>query len=164
MTVGLASDPGAIADKVQAMVTAANSAINMIQNQIHYDANTQTASPLTGDNLAVSLQNAITSALTGLVGTSSLVVAGSVGVDVDSSGDVSFDRAKFLSAYAANPSAVQALFVRSGASASPDVSFVDAGNFTRRAPTTSRSPRPRRRRRPPGSREPGRSRRRPSCG
>ena len=130
VTVGLASDPGAIADKVQAMVTAANSAINMIQNQIRYDANTQTASPLTGDNLAVSLQNAITSALTGLVGTSSLVVAGSVGVDVDSSGDVSFDRAKFLSVYAANPSAVQALFVRSGTSTSPDVSFVDAGNFT----------------------------------
>jgi len=130
VTVGLAADPNALADKVQAMVTAANLAINTIQNQIRYDATTQTASPLTGDNLAVDLQRTITSALTGIVGTSSLVVAGSVGVDVDSTGDVSFDRSKFLAAYAANPSAVQALFVRSGTAASPDVSFVDAGDFT----------------------------------
>jgi flagellar hook-associated protein 2 len=128
ITVG--SDPEAIADRVAALVDAANGALTEIAQQTAYDASTNKASVLTGDagvrRVAQSLVRAVTDAVT----RSSLVSSAFAGVSIDRSGQVTFDRDTFLAAYAKDPVAVQRLFDQGGTASSTDLHFVSAGDTT----------------------------------
>ncbi|NJC71803.1 flagellar filament capping protein FliD [Planosporangium thailandense] len=104
-TVDVTSDQDAVADKMQALVDAANAALAQINQYTSYNASTKTGGPLTGDFTVRQLQGKILSAVSnGLSGYGSYK---QFGVELTKDGTLTFDRDKFLVAYNADPSAVQ---------------------------------------------------------
>ena len=98
----MSSDSNGIADKMAALVAAANSALAYIDKQSAYDADAKTGGPLLGDSMARDLRQQVTDAV---IGTSTSTPALS-GVSVGRDGTVGFDRAAFLAAYGKDPAAV----------------------------------------------------------
>jgi flagellar hook-associated protein 2 len=109
VTVTVAADPEALADKVQAMVNAWNDVSTYLKTQTSYDTNTKKSGTLFGEPqaraLATSLRTAAADSVTALGKTAS-----SVGITIDRFGVMSFNREKFVDAYAADPSGTAALF------------------------------------------------------
>jgi flagellar hook-associated protein 2 len=126
VNISVERDADALANKVQAIVDATNALLGEIDAQSAYNPSTRTAAPLAGDftirRLATSLATAVTSAVT----TSPLGSPGLAGVTIGRDGRVSFDRAKFTSAYAADPAAVETLFRQGATTTSDRVAFASA--------------------------------------
>jgi flagellar hook-associated protein 2 len=110
-SIAITPDPGAIADKVQALVTAVNDAATYLRSQSSYDATTKTAGALMGDLAATRLGQSLVDAVIEAVGSVGLT-AGGAGLSIDRSGAAAFDRAKFLAAYDRNPSQLISVFTR----------------------------------------------------
>jgi flagellar hook-associated protein 2 len=111
VTVSVVRDTGQIADKIQSLVDATNAALAEIGNQTAYDASSKTAKPLAGNFAVQQLQQRLLSAVSnGDTGYGSFA---QLGVSLDKSGQLSFDRSAFLTAYAADPDTVQATVTRS---------------------------------------------------
>ncbi|HLF40483.1 MAG TPA: flagellar filament capping protein FliD, partial [Acidimicrobiia bacterium] len=126
VTVAVARDGEALAERVKALVDAANGALTHIKSHSGYDPATNKAGALLSDGKARLLTDQVLRAVSDAVGQSSLASAGRAGVSVARDGSVTFDRAKFLEAYAADPEAVEALFQQGGTATSSAVSFVSA--------------------------------------
>jgi flagellar hook-associated protein 2 len=107
VTVGITPDTATLTKNIQAMVDAANAALTEISNDTAYNSSTNTGSVLTGNSTARDITNSILSSISGAVGGKSLANAG---LSLTADGQVTFDSAQFLSAYAADPSGTQALF------------------------------------------------------
>jgi flagellar hook-associated protein 2 len=122
VTLNVDSDVSGIADKFQAFVDAANAALTEVGNQTAYDAGTKTSSPLTGDFMVRQLSQSIlsqvsqglsyTDTTTNADGTTSsnTVKFGSLaqlGIQLDKTGKLSFDKDKFTAAYNADPAAIK---------------------------------------------------------
>jgi flagellar hook-associated protein 2 len=125
VTVESTADVGAIADKYQAFVDAVNSALGEIGTQTAFNATTKKGSPLTGDfSVRQMTQQMLSKISMGLTydkpGTGDAqadpvvapdqVAFGSLakmGIELDSSGALTFKRDKFTANYAANPTAAQ---------------------------------------------------------
>lgn len=105
VTVATTSDADAIATAVAGLVTAINNTISQIDSSSAYNTTTKTGGPLTGNGLTRGLRQELLSTVSkGIEDYGSL---SAFGVKLDRSGSLVFDRAKFLSAYAADPSGVQ---------------------------------------------------------
>jgi flagellar hook-associated protein 2 len=105
VTVSVAPDAAKIADKMAAMVDAANGALTEIDDQTKYDPSKKAASPLTGNFAVRELNQDLLSGISsGMTGVGSYK---SIGVGLDSSGKVTFDRDAFLAAYQADPAKTQ---------------------------------------------------------
>jgi flagellar hook-associated protein 2 len=128
VTITVGRDSASIADKVQAMVDAANKVKTTIDDLTKYDPNTKQASPLTGDAAAARLMSTLTNAFINSVDSATPKSPGLAGVAIDKTGAFTFDRSKFLAAYEANPDGVQKLFSQGGTSVSGDITFVSAGD------------------------------------
>jgi flagellar hook-associated protein 2 len=127
VTVNVASDQNAMADKMQALVDAANAALAQIGSYTSYNSDTKSGGPLTGDFTVRQLRDNILSSVSqGLSGYGSYKQAG---VELDKDGKLTLDRNAFLAAYGANPSAVQN-GVANGLAKSLDTVAVAATNFT----------------------------------
>ncbi|GIF11045.1 flagellar hook-associated protein 2 [Actinoplanes teichomyceticus] len=131
VTVNAEADVSGIAAKFQALVDAANAALTEVTAQTKYDPDTKTGSPLTGDFAVRQLSQTIMSAISGGLtyanpdyvkpaAGSGLpeetetnrknVVFGSLsrlGIQLDRSGQLTFDAAKFTAAYNADPTKIQ---------------------------------------------------------
>jgi flagellar hook-associated protein 2 len=127
VTVDVSSDSGSIADKFQAMVDAANAALQEISKQTAYDPSTKKGSPLTGDFSVREMQQKILSSIsTGLSypdpnwtppvpdtvppSTAPKINFGSLsklGIQLDSTGQLTFNRDTFNNAYANDPASIQ---------------------------------------------------------
>lgn len=109
VTVGVANDANAVADKVKAFVDAAQAALTEIGTATAVKTGgTGTAGALPGDSALRGLAQDITSAVAG--GAGALGSLSAVGVNLDKTGTLSFDRDKFLAAYEADPVKTQAYF------------------------------------------------------
>jgi flagellar hook-associated protein 2 len=123
VTLNVDSDVSGMADKFQAFVDATNAALTEVSNQTAYDAGTKTASPLTGDFMVRQLSQSIlsqisqglsyTNTTTATDGTTSTgtVKFGSLaqlGIQLDKTGQLTFDKDKFTAAYNADPSKIKA--------------------------------------------------------
>ncbi len=105
VSVNVTTDADAIADKMQAMVDAANGALSQITTQTAYNTTTKSGSPLSGDFAVRNIQtNLLSSVSDGLTGYGSYK---QFGVQLGSTGKLTFDRNAFITAYNANPSGVQ---------------------------------------------------------
>ncbi len=131
VTVSVARDGTAIADKVAALVDTANAALASIAENSKYDAETKTAGLLLADGNARRLADQVYSAISSLVPGNSLGSGGGVGISLVKDGTVSFDRNKFLAAYNANPAAVAALFQEGGTATDSHVSYLSGSDNTR---------------------------------
>jgi flagellar hook-associated protein 2 len=116
------SDVAGIAAKFQALVDAANKTLTEVGNQTAYDSSTNTGSPLTGDFMVRQMSQSILSAISqGLsytdsstdgdgVTTNTTVKFGSLsklGIQLDKSGQLTFDADKFTAAYNADPAGIK---------------------------------------------------------
>lgn len=119
-TITTQRDPEAIATKVQAMVDAANAALSNIRINSKVDPNlgvatagkeaTNNSGLLLGNSTARDVTNSITNVF---VGTSD-ASPGMVGISVDRSGAITFDKAKFLEAYAKDAAGVEKTVTATG--------------------------------------------------
>ena len=128
VTVTVSRDDQGIADKVQALIDAANAVQTTVAGLTKYDPSSNTASPLTGDPTATNLMSALTTAFIGVVPGANPQSPGLAGVSIDGTGAFTFDRTKFLAAFDADPSGVTKLFAQGGSSDNGNVQFVSAGD------------------------------------
>jgi flagellar hook-associated protein 2 len=116
VTVTIAPDPDAIADKVKALVDAANSALSGIKTNTNPAGGA--GSTLKGDSALRTLSGRILNGASTAVGTDgSPSVAG---VELNRDGTIKFDKSKFLAALAADPAKVKTLLVGAPKGAGPD--------------------------------------------
>jgi flagellar hook-associated protein 2 len=109
VTVGVANDAEAVADKVSALVDAAQAALSEINTATAAKTATNpTAGVLPGDAALRALSQSILSAVAG--GAGSLGSLSAVGVNLDKTGTLTFDRDKFLAAFEADPVKTQSYF------------------------------------------------------
>lgn len=106
----VARDAAGLADKVQSLVSSVNDATNLVRTNSKYDVATKKAGVFLADQVAGRLATSLTNAGT----------AGAVGVSIDRYGVLTFDRAKFLAAYAADPAATEAAFTAGGTGTADD--------------------------------------------
>jgi len=106
-TVTIGRDSSSLAGKVQDLVDAANAALDDISSLTAYDADTKTAGLLTGDSTLRTVTQQVLSAVTDGVNGKSLAA---VGIQVDKTGKITFDAAKFKTAYEADPTGTAAYF------------------------------------------------------
>lgn len=126
VTVSSEQDVSSIANKIQALVDAANGTLNEVGNQTAYNATTKKGSPLTGDfsvrNISQSMLSKISIGVTYTNPTYDAALAdpankatlqkisislSKLGVELDRSGRLTFDSTKFTTAYNENPLQIQ---------------------------------------------------------
>jgi flagellar hook-associated protein 2 len=115
VTVQATQDVGGIADKFEALVKAANATLTEVSNQTAYDTSSNTGSPLTGDFAVRNMSQTILSAISMGVqypdpddSTKTKTVSLSqMGITLDDSGAIKFDRDKFTANYNAVPASIQ---------------------------------------------------------
>ncbi len=135
-TVTVTQDATGEAAKVSGLVNAANQVLADIKQYAGYNSATKTGGPLMGSSVLENLQQQVLSLVASSGGSSGYGNALTAGISLTSTGSLTFDQAKFESAFTANPSAVSALFAQGGTftpASSPyagGVSFVYAGNAT----------------------------------
>jgi flagellar hook-associated protein 2 len=115
------SDVAGIAAKFQALVDAANKTLAEVGNQTAYDSGTNTGSPLTGDFMVRQMSQSILSAVSqGLSFTDDSTLDGDghptkvnfgslskFGIQLDKSGQLTFDADKFTASYNADPAGIK---------------------------------------------------------
>jgi flagellar hook-associated protein 2 len=111
VTVSADRDQDALTGKVQAMIDSVNKALSDIKAKSAYDATNRSGGVLVGEHTVSRLRSALVGAVTGAVAGGDLTQAGQAGITMNKDGSLAFDKAKFATAYAANPAGVQRLFV-----------------------------------------------------
>jgi flagellar hook-associated protein 2 len=134
VTVSVASNQDAIADKMQALIDAANGALAQIGSYASYNSETKTGGALTGDLTTRQLRDKIISTVSsGLSGYGSFK---QFGVELDRGGKLTFDRSAFIVAYNADPAKVQN-GVANGLAKSLDTVAIAATDFSTGTLTTA---------------------------
>ncbi len=108
VTITVAPDSQALADKVKAMVDAVNAATADMDTLTNYNSVTKKSGLLGGDSTVRSLRDQLVSSITHGVNNTSLA---SVGIQVDRYGKLTFDADAFKAAYVADPTKTMELFV-----------------------------------------------------
>ncbi len=104
--VDVTSDTSSLKSAIKSLVDNVNAGLKSFDALTTYDASTKTPGALYGDSTLRFARNALAGAIYASDGTS----VGDVGVQVDRSGKLTFDEAKFDAAYAKDAAAVQAKF------------------------------------------------------
>jgi flagellar hook-associated protein 2 len=112
VTLTTTPDSSGIADKVQAMVDAANSVLTAITGDTKFDTSSNTGSVLTGDYTVRELQDNILNTISSALGNGTS--ATTVGLAVTKDGAITFDKSAFETAFTADPAATQAAFGPTG--------------------------------------------------
>jgi flagellar hook-associated protein 2 len=105
VTVSVNADATGLADKMQAIVDAANALITEVATQTRYDVTTKKSGTLTGnfmvDQFRTNVRNQVNTPATGMpagFGTNK-----ALGVELDRTGKLTFNRATFVAAHEAKP-------------------------------------------------------------
>ncbi len=105
VSVNVASDTDTVADKMQAMIDAANAALSQIKTSTAYSATSKSGGALMGDYTVRNIQSSVLSAAgNGMLGYGDFK---KFGVQLTRDGTLKFDRSTFISAYNADPAGVQ---------------------------------------------------------
>jgi flagellar hook-associated protein 2 len=131
VTVTVGRDAGKLADKVEALVEAANKVKKAIDAVTRYDPDTKQGSPLTGDASARRVITTLQTALSSAVPWANPGSPGLAGLSVDKEGTFTFDRAKFSAAFDADPTGMTRAFTQGGTGTDPNVTFVSAADRAR---------------------------------
>lgn len=109
-TLTIDNDADALADKVSKLVAAVNDAATYIKGQSGYDSKTKTAGKFLADPMVAGVAQSLIQAVTSSVSASTLGTPSLAGVTLGRDGTLTFDKTKFLDAYAKDPAAVAKLF------------------------------------------------------
>ncbi len=140
VTLTVSPDGTQVAGQVSALVKAANKLLSDISTYTAYDPSTNTAGPLNGQTALTELAQKVLSLVGNVIGNSAAgwdgAAGSSAGLAITSKGAITFDQNAFVTAYDANPSAVQAMFTEGGSfspassSYSGQVTVAGASNTT----------------------------------
>lgn len=108
-SLSIGKDNTSIKTNISAFVSAYNAVVTVLKSSSAYNADTQTASALTGDAMVRGLQTQLRSQVSG-----SVSELKAMGVSIGTDGSLSFDATKFETAVAADPSAAQKMFGSDG--------------------------------------------------
>ena len=118
VTLNVAADGSTIAGQVSTLVDAANKVLSEISTDTAYNSSTGVAAPLNGQTSLNSLAQRVLAIVGYAVGTSAAGSDGtageSAGLSITSTGTIAFNQNAFVTAYDANPRAVQSLFTIGG--------------------------------------------------
>jgi flagellar hook-associated protein 2 len=109
VVVSVDRDDAALADKVDAFVSAFNDLVKFANDQ-STAANKGTPGAIGRDSLLRGLRNSLRDALTGSHGSGAYTRLAEIGIGFTRTGELSLDSGKLTEALAADPAAVQALF------------------------------------------------------
>ncbi|HYG05659.1 MAG TPA: flagellar filament capping protein FliD [Stenotrophomonas sp.] len=109
-SLAVAKDNTSIKTNISAFISAYNAVNTVLKSSSAYNADTGTASALTGDAMVRGLQQQMRSQVSG-----SVTELKALGVSIATDGSLSFDAAKFDNALAADPSAAEKMFGSDGA-------------------------------------------------
>lgn len=126
-TLTVARDDNATVTQVQGLVTAVNLVFSTIKSATKYDAETKTASILTGDAMARSVQTQLRSTLTGAVSGASAEfdMLNDLGITFQADGTLKLDSTVLREKLADDPAAVQRAFSGTDGFASKLVTLAD---------------------------------------
>jgi len=114
VTIDVTADAEGIATKVQAMIDNANVVLSEIASQSKIKTGAVAAGPLVGDSamrkLSQDILSTVSAGATGLGSNGTTASFKDVWVSTDSSGQLAFDKTKFLEAYKADPVKTQKYF------------------------------------------------------
>ena len=140
VTLTISPDGTQVASQVSTLVTAANKLLSDVSTYTAYDPATNKAGPLNGQTALTELAQKVLSMVGNAIGTSAAgwdgTAGASAGLAITSQGAITFDQSAFVTAYDANPSAVQAMFTEGGtfspasSAYSGQVSVLGASNNT----------------------------------
>ena len=126
VSVDVSRNDDALATDVANLVGAANTLLADIKVQTRYEPTTKTSGTLAGNatirRLADQIRESLGGQVAGLTGTATNGLASAVGIQFTKDGSFTFDKSKFLTTVAADPSAVARVFARGGV-ATGSVSF-----------------------------------------
>ena len=105
VTVDVSADTSGIADKIKAMVDAANDLLTEVGKQTAFNAGTGKGSTLTGDFTVRQISQAVLSTVS--QGQSDLGSLSKIGIELDRSGKLTFKKETFEAAYKADPGTIQ---------------------------------------------------------
>ncbi|HUZ42021.1 MAG TPA: flagellar filament capping protein FliD [Acidimicrobiales bacterium] len=132
VTLNVSADGTKMATQVQALVTAANTVLSTIAADTAYNQSTGVAGPLNGQTSLNFLTQKVLSIVGNAIGSSAAgsdgTVGESAGLAVTSTGTITFNQSAFVSAYDANPTAVQSMFTMGGTFTAASSSY--AGQVT----------------------------------
>lgn len=118
VTLTVSADGSQMTSQVQALVDAANKVLSTIAKDTAYDQSTNTAAPLNGQTGLNALAQQVLAFVGNIIGKSTAGSDGtageSAGLAITSSGTITFNSSAFVTAYDANPSAVQSMFTVGG--------------------------------------------------
>ncbi len=120
-TITVARDVTSLTDSVKSMIDSVNAAIGEIGTLTAYDATTKKAGLLGGDSTLRTVRNQLLEAVTYGVDGKSLAT---IGIESDRYGKLTFDEAKFRTAYVADPAGTAHLVAGTDA---PDGTQLTAG-------------------------------------
>ncbi len=127
VTLSVAADGSQVATQVSTFVDAANQILSTIANDTAYNASTKVAGPLNGNTPLTALAQKVLSLVGNVIGSSSAGADGTAGetagLALSASGTLTFNKAAFITAYNANPTAVQALFTEGGTFSAANSSY-----------------------------------------
>lgn len=133
-TVKVEQDLGAVADRVKGFVEKFNSLQSTIDSLAGFNAESGSGSLLTGDRVIRGIQNQLRQVLTRVVPgleNASVRSLADVGITTNfETGELDFDRAKFMDQLKANPDDVTALFAEQGRATDSQIEFVRSGVST----------------------------------
>ena len=111
-TLTVARDDNAAVNQVQGLVTAVNLVFSTIKSATKYDADTNTASVLTGDAMARSVQTQLRSTLTGVVSGAGVEfdMLNDLGITFQADGTLKLDASVLRGKLADDPAAVERAF------------------------------------------------------
>jgi len=108
-SLSIGKDNTSIKTNVSAFVSAYNAVVTVLKSSSAYNADTQTASALTGDAMVRGLQTQMRSQVSG-----SVTELKALGVSIGTDGTLSFDATKFDSTLASDPNAATRLLGSDG--------------------------------------------------
>ncbi|TAN30987.1 hypothetical protein EPN29_14030 [bacterium] len=140
VTLNVSADGSQVASQVSSLVDAANKILSDIATDTAYNQSTNTAGPLNGQTSLNTLAQQVLAIVGNAIGSSTAGSDGtageSAGLAITSSGTITFNQNAFVTAYDANPAAVQAMFTEGGtfspssSTYSGQVSVAGASNST----------------------------------
>lgn len=118
VTLSVSADGTAVAAQVSSLVDAANKILSTIATDTAYNPSTSTTGPLNGQTSLGALAQKVLAIVGGAIGASAAGSDGtpgeSAGLALTSSGTITFNKNAFITAYDANPTAVQSMFTEGG--------------------------------------------------
>lgn len=120
-TLTVAADNGALKTNLTGLASAYNAAMTLLKSSSAYNADTQTASALTGDSLVRDLQQQ----LRGMVSANLTDLKG-LGITLDKDGVMSFDGTVLDKAVAADPDAASRMFGKNGSYSAGMTTLLDS--------------------------------------